>query len=173
MSTPIILPQINTRVRYPVKRFSAPLLAGQYNFGIAGNADQQFLAMQEDSVYVISSLNFFAQASESDWLLSMDTEANFPKFNLRTQSSNIAGVYAEPVRCVNYRRDTEQLLFVYSEKKDENLLISFSGIVNQVPGMVGTDPLLAEVNMTIYQVFDVPWVTNYKNGYPPLYHGAK
>lgn len=151
------------RVRYPVKRFSAPFAAGQYDFNQPGNQNQLLLPMQANSVYLIERISFFAQAAESDWLLSMDTEANFPAFRLHYQFDDAHSLYPEPVRCVNYVDNAEQLVFFFSTRENENLLISFSGIVNQVPGMVGTDPLLAEVNFTLYQITDEAWNRRFIN----------
>jgi len=146
-----------SRVRYPVKRFSAPLALGQYDFGQAGNTDQVLLEMQANSVYCIERINFFAQVAEGVWLESMDTEANFPFFRLHYQNDDANSIYPEPVRCVNYIDNAEQLIFFWSTRERENLLITFDGIVNLVAGMVGLDPLLCEVNFTLYQITDAAW----------------
>lgn len=151
------------RVRYPVKRFSAPLVAGQYDFGIAANTDVNLFRLQANSVYLIERINFFAQAAEADWLESMDTEANFPRFTLHYEFDNANSQFPEPVRCVNYIDNAEQLVFFRNTREQENLLISFAGVVNQVAGMVGLDPLLAEVNFTIYQVTDEAWIRKFIN----------
>jgi len=151
------------RVRYPVKRFSAPFAAGQYDFAQAGNTNQLLLTLQANSVYLIERINFFAEADEADWLRSMDTEANFPAFRVHYLNDDANSLYPEPVRCVNYIDNAEQLVFFWTTREDESLLISFSGIVNQVAGMVGVDPLLAEVNFTLYQITDQPWNKRFIN----------
>lgn len=151
------------RVRYPVVRFSAPFAAGQYDFAQPGNTDQVLLRLQANSVYLIERINFFAQVAESDWLLSMDTAANFPAFRLHYQNDDSNSLYPEPVRCVNYIDNAEQLVFFWTTRENESLLISFTGIVNQVAGMVGIDPLLAEVNFTLYQVTDEQWNRKFIN----------
>lgn len=146
-----------TRVRYPAKRFSAPFAAGQYNFNQPGNTDQVLMTLQANSVYLIERINFFAAVGVADWLESMDTEVNFPAFTLRFKKSFNDSIYAEPVRCVNYIDNGEQLVFFNSTREQDQLLITFSGIVNQVAGMVGLDPLLVETNFTIYQITDQKW----------------
>jgi hypothetical protein len=102
-------------------------------------------------------INFFANVAEAAWLEGMDTQANFPAFRLHYQNDSAASIYPEPVQCVNYLDNGEQLVFFYTTREGENLLISFSGIVNQVAAMVGIDPLLAETNFTIYQIIDEAW----------------
>jgi hypothetical protein len=146
-----------------VIRFSAPLLLGQYNFGIAANTDIQLLKMQSNSVYLIERVSFFGQADEADWLESMDTAANFPAYRLHYQNDDSNSLFPEPIQCVNYVDNAEQLVFFRSTRDNENLLISFSGIVNQVAGMVGLDPLLCQVNFTLYQVTDEPWIKKFIN----------
>lgn len=153
----------STRVRYPVIRFSAPLLLGQYNFGIAANTDQLLFRMQANSVYLIERFSFFAQAAEADWLESMDTAANFPAYRVHYRFDEANSLFPDPIRCVNYVDNAEQLVFFRSTREDEELLISFFGVVNQVAGMVGLDPLLAEVNFTIYQITDEAWIRRFIN----------
>jgi hypothetical protein len=153
----------STRVRYPVKRFSAPLLLGAYNYGIPANTDQLLLKMQANSVYLLERFSFFAQSSESDWLESMGAEIDFPSYRIHYRYDDSNSLLAEPVRCVNYVDNAEQLVFFRSTREGEELLISFSGIVNQVAGMVGLDPLLCQVNFTLYQVTDSHWITRFIN----------
>jgi hypothetical protein len=154
----------SVRVRYPVVRFSAPFFAGQYDFGQAGNTGQLVLAMQANSVYCLERINFFAQVSESAWLESMDTAANFPAFALQYEKDSNTPIFPEPVRCVNYIDNAEQLVFFRSTRESERLMISFSGVVNQAADMVGIDPLLAQVNFTLYQVTDDSWNDRFIDG---------
>lgn len=145
------------RVRYPVNRFSAPFAAGQYNFAQPGNTDQLVMNLQANSVYLIEKVFFFGAAAESDWLTGMDTVANFPRFTLRYRNDAAQSIYPEPVRTVKYLNGVEQLVFFWSTREKEDLLITFTGIVNQVAGLVGVDPLLCEVDFVIYQITDERW----------------
>jgi len=151
------------RVRYPVMRFSAPFVAGQYDFAQAGNTNQSLLKMQANSIYLIERISFFAQCGESDWLLGMDTVANFPAFFLRYKYDDAHSLFPEPVRCANFKQNEEQSVYFWSTRENEELLISFTGIVNQVAGMVGIDPLLVEVNFTLYQIINEKWNRGFVN----------
>lgn len=148
------------RVRYPVKRFSAPFLAGQYSFNQAANQNVLLMPLKANSVYLIERISFFAGAganAEGNWLEGMPAEVDFPFFRLHYRNDDANSLYPEPVRCVNFVDGLEQLLFFWSTREEEDLLITFGGIVNQVAGMVGIDPLLAEVNFTMYQITDSGW----------------
>lgn len=149
------------RVRYPVNRFSAPFLAGQYDFAQAGNTLQTVMKLASNSVYCLERVSFFANVAESDWLNSMDTVANFPRFRFKYQNSSGQSIFPEPVRCINYVDNAEQLVFFWTTRESDVLQITFEGKVNQVPGMVGVDPLLCEVNFTIYQIVDRDWITGF------------
>lgn len=150
-----------SRVRYPVKRFSAPFGAGTYNFAQVGNTDVLLYKLSASSVYCMERINFYANVSEADWLEGMGAEATFPAFTVRFQHSPDVSIWPEPVRCVNYIDNEEQLVFFRTTRQDDNLLITFTGLVNQVAGMVGTDPLLAQVNFTMYEITDQPWIEKF------------
>jgi len=149
------------RVRYPVKRFFAPFVAGQYDFNQPANVNVPLMELQSNSIYLIERYSFFAQAAESDWLESMGAEANFPNFVVNYLKDSAESLFPNPVQCVNYQDNVEQLVFFRTTTVKETLLISFTGIVNQVAGMVGFDPLLAEVNLVIYQITDEKWNQNF------------
>lgn len=149
------------RVRYPVKRFSAPFVGGQYDFNQPGNTDQLLYTLAPESVYLMERINFAANVSEADWLGSMASEADFPGFVVNLKSDQSASLWPEKVRCVNYKSNAEQLVFFRTTQKADQLLITFDGIVNQVPGMVGVDPLLAQVNFTMYEITNQPWIREF------------
>ena len=177
------------RVRYPVKRFQAAFdgFTGLYDFSApavaAFNTDQTLLKLEIGSIYLIERISFFAGAgtpdAESNWLTAMQSEANFPFFRLHFRNSVSTSIYPEPVRCVNFIDGLEQLVFFWttaqgnSQTSPEELRISFGGLVGQVAGMVGIDPLLAEVNFTIYQVTDPAWVKDFIEGKFPGLRGLR
>jgi hypothetical protein len=152
-----------SRVRYPVLRFAAPFDLGQYDFGQAANQNVRLMALQPNTLYLIAGISFFANVKESDWLESMDTQANFPNFRLHKEFESSDSIYPEPVQCVNYMDGVEQLVYFRTLRDSDNLLISFNGVINQVEGMVGADPVLAEVNFTMYQVTNQEFIRDYLN----------
>jgi hypothetical protein len=152
-----------SRVRYPVRRFSAPFSLGQYDFNQAGNRNVVLMPLQSNSVYVITAINFFSNAREPDWLEGMGAQADFPAFRLHFENEDGNSIYPEPIQCVNFIDGGEQLSYFRTGRESENLLITFTGLVNQVAGMVGIDPLLAEVNFTIYQILDAKWIKKFIN----------
>lgn len=152
-----------SRVRFPVLRFSAPFAAGQYDFGQAANQNVKMMALQPNSLYLLTAVSFSANVKESDWLESMDTQANFPNFRLHKEFDSSSSIYPEPIQCVDYMDGAEQLVYFRTLREADNLLISFNGIINQVAGMVGVTPVLAQVNFGMYQITDMRFVEKYLN----------
>lgn len=150
-----------SRPRFPVVRFSAPFAGGQYSFNQVGNTRVTLMRLQSNSLYLLSAFSFFANVSESDWLASMDTKENFPACQLSFKNGTSPSIYPDPLRCVNYVDNADQLIYFLSGRSEDILEITFSGIVNQVAGMVGVDPLLAEVNLNIYQITDQEFIKKY------------
>lgn len=157
----------DSRVRYPVQRFSANFAGGVYDFSAVGNTNQdlQLLApMQQQTVYLIERINFFASIDEGTWLESQGPLATFPNFRLSFLNSKSDTIYPEPIRCVNYIDNSEQLIFYWSTRSNEELLISFNGLVNQVPATVGVPTIFTQVNFTIYQIQETNWVKAFLAG---------
>ncbi len=159
------------RMRWPVTRFSAPFANGQYSFNQPGNTNVTLMKLQSNSLYLISAFTFFANVAESDWLGSMDTAANFPAYQLRFQKSSSESIYPDPIRCVNYVDNADQLVYFASGRSADVLEITFSGIVNQVAGTVGVNPLLAEVNLSMYQITDQEFIKAYNSAPGAAVHG--
>lgn len=160
----------NSTPRYPIKRFSAPMILGQYDFGISANTDQVMLELQSDVVYAITNMSFFAQGGQDSWLTAMDTEVNFPAFTLRVSNSN-APIYSQPLRCVDFLDSVETSVYFKTDRVPANLLISFRGIINSLPAYVaaGLDPLAAVVDLSIMEISNKEWVTAYNTGKLPKF----
>lgn len=147
------------RVRYPVARFIAPFGGGQYDFNQPFNTNQLLIPLENNSIYLIERINFYANVSEVAWLESAGAE--LPFFRLRFQNNPSNSIFPEPVRCGNYIANGEQLVFFRNTRKDDDLLITFGGIINQVAATVGVDPILAQVNFTIYQIINEKWAKQF------------
>jgi len=151
-----------SRVRYPPLRFSAPFDAGKYDFDQPGNTDVLLMELASNSLYLITAFSFFANVSESTWLEGMDTKLNFPAYRFKFKFNKSPSILPDPVQCVNYTDNAEQLVYFDSGRSGDQLLISFSGIVNQAAGSVGVDPLLAAINFTMYQITDEAFIRQYR-----------
>lgn len=157
MSIAVKIPD-NARVRYPVSKFTGSLVLGKYDFSVPANENIVLLEMNKESIYLLERINFSAQLNEGVWLKSQDTIANYPNFRLDFEKSLSASIYPEPVRCLNYLDNAEQLLYFQSRKAGDKLRITFTGKVNQVAETVGDAEISTQVSFTIYQIDDKNWI---------------
>lgn len=151
----------DSRARYPVVRFESDPLDGfaDYDWENAGNTNVTLMDdVTPGAVYLIERINFFANASESDWLESMKTPADFPRISIRFSRIGGGSIFADPFRCVNYVDNAEQLVYFRTSQKDDTIVASMYGKVAQVPGMVGKLTLLAQANFTIYEIRNAAWL---------------
>jgi hypothetical protein len=159
----------NSRVRYPVVRFRSSDLdgSGQYAWENAGNKDVTLLDnLNAQNVYLIERVNFYANVSQTDWLESMNTPANFPRVLMAFNRIGPSSLFAEPWRCVNYVDNSEQLLYFQPLQKADRLTASMFGVSDQTPGMVGKLNLLAQINFTVYEITDRDWIRTYQQNPP-------
>lgn len=154
----------NSRVRYPVARFVSDALdgLGRYAWENAGNTQVTLMEeMSASHIYLVERVAFYANVSESDWLESMLTPADFPRVSIQFTRIGGSSIYAEPFRCVNYVDNNEQLLYFRALQNGDILAASMFGTVQQTPGMVGMANLIAQINFTVYEITDTAWISTY------------
>ncbi len=164
MSVVIKIPD-NSRVRYPVVEFDSAALSGmaEYDFGVAANLDKLLMDnVNAGSLYLISTISFFASAVEGDWLKSMKSAADFPRVTVRTSGVGGRSIFADPFRCVNYVDNCDQVIWILPPQKDVQILASMYGLINQVPGMVGSLSIRAQINFTVYEITDSQWIKTFR-----------
>jgi len=128
--------------------------AGQYNFNLnAANAGQLVIPINPNYVYLIAGISFSADIPEGTYLESLTgIAAETPAAYLRFERANEgANVYPYPIRLVNYVDNQDFQFFFYDNKGNNNLLINFDGVLNQVAATVGKPQVRAQITFTIYQ----------------------
>ena len=164
MSIPQKIPKLS-RIEFPAAIFTAPLVAGQYDFGsVAANISANFMNLRKGLIYFIERINFSCITPEGVWLESIDpTLADVPRVIFDRLQAPGHSQYAGPIRCVNYYDNAEQNRFFEATAENDVLRISFLGIVTQVAGMVGVDPLQCQFSATVYEIFDQSFVDWYNS----------
>lgn len=138
-----------------VNIFSAPFNgggAGQYNFTIVpGNVDQIVIPLQPAYWYYIDRISLSASIDEGVYLKSIST---LPTLFLRFTKANYR-VYPRPIPAVNYKDGLEWCYWFYNDQRDENLLMTAQGILDQVAETVGVATLYLHVSFVIYEFGDL------------------
>lgn len=145
-------------------RFSAQFnnpTAGEYDFGIAANTDQVVIAnLNPNFVYLIDRVSFSASIPEGVYLESVTTTAT-PSARLRFLNTSY-GIYPRPLPGVNYKDNLEWRFFFWTEKANDQLLVTFDGSLQQVAATVGIPWIYANLSFVIYEENNLTIATKIK-----------
>ena len=163
MSLPVKLP-IRARPTITANIFTAtwnnPTL-NRYDFSnVAGNQNQIVLTMTGSSVYIIERVCFSMTIPEGVFQESIDSAVSVPQIKFFTRKTN-QQIFARPQPFINYVDNLELLKFINSDQTNDDLLISFECLLNQVPATVGIVTIKAFLQFNIYEVQNTDWVNRY------------
>lgn len=124
------------------------LTPGRYNFAEAGNQNINVLELKPNVVYLIERLSIGANIAETEFLTAIET---FPLLTIkRSVSSEI--VYQRAFPIVNFADGIECAAWIHSDKQNDFLTFSMSGIFLQTPAMIGLLNLKIQVTASIYAI---------------------
>lgn len=148
--------------------FNFPSL-GKYDFtGTAANKGQVLFSTVNTSIYVISSASFSATIPEGDFLGSIDVslKVNFPAWRLRIASDQTV-LHPLPFPVVSYYQNEPFETFIYSQQLNDQILIDFTGVLNQTGALVGITSIRAQISVTYYEIVDTHWIKEYRQQSKP------
>jgi len=124
------------------------LTPGRYNFSEAANQNVNVLELKPNVVYLIERLSIGANIAETEFLTAIET---FPLLTIkRSVSAEI--VYQRPFPIVNYADGIECAAWIHSDKQNDFLSFSLSGIFSQTPSMIGLLNLKVQITASIYAI---------------------
>lgn len=106
------------------------------------------LKLQPATVYFINTLSVGGNISEEIYLDAVQT---FPLLHVNKKISN-AIIYEKPLPISNYFDGNEASTFVISDKYDDELLISFEGVLRGTAALVGISPVTIQVQFNIFAI---------------------
>jgi hypothetical protein len=134
----------------PIARsFSAPF-TGIYDFGIAANTDAKLLDLQANTVFIISSYSIGGNIASEDYLSAINT---LPQFVLKRRNDG-QQIHTGTVPVVQFEQNKEAMIFFESKQGDDELRITFAGILNQTGDLVGVDPVIINLSFSIFAIED-------------------
>lgn len=138
--------------------FNNPI--GQYGFTqVAANANQVLLNMNPNYIYLIDRVSFAASIDQGAYLESLGAGSVQPEMRIRFLKASGALTYPFPFPAINYKDNLEFSFWLHSPKKDDQALITMTGVLNQVPATVGTPSLIAFMSFVIYQENNLTKIT--------------
>lgn len=122
---------------------------GRYDFtNTSSNQNVSVIQLQPGTIYLIERLSVGGNLTEGQFLESIDT---FPVLTVKRSASR-EGVYNRGLPIVHYFDGLECAAWVHSDKNDDNLTLSLSGLLTQIPSMVGILTVKIQVSMSIYAI---------------------
>lgn len=146
-----------------VGTFNVPT-PGVYDFGsatapVAVNTNVRVLQFQPNAVYFIERLSLGADVAEETYLQSIVT---LPSLQFRKELQRTA-VYERVIPCTQLIDNREVGAWVFSDRSDDWLTLTLTGVLTQVPATVGQATITLYVGLSIFQV-DSNWYTaNFRN----------
>lgn len=163
MSLPIKLP-ISARPTLTANIFTATWNAptvGKYDFtNVAANQNQTVYTLTGSSIYIIERACFGTTLSEANFQESIDSTIGLPSLIFKTLKTG-QQIFPRPLPFVNYLDNLELLLFIPSDQKDDQIVVSFEAVLDQIPDTVGIDTIRAFVQLNIYEVDNTAWVRRF------------
>lgn len=139
--------------------FNVPVV-GQYSFtGNVVNQNQQVMELQTKKVYLIERTNIGGTIAEENYLAAIST---IPSFRLKRLQGNEAVYFlAQPVN--TYIDNQEITAWIVSEKKNDELIIDFNGVLNQTVDLVGVATVKINVSFAIYIIENQEFYTKFRD----------
>lgn len=136
--------------------FNTPT-AGQYDFGIAANRDQELLSLNPNSLYYLSVLSFSANIPESAYLENIST---IPTLNLFLKKSG-AQIFGQGYPLVTYMQGIEVSAFFWTQQLGDTLIGTFTGILDQNSSLSGVPTINSQCSLNVHEVTDREFIRNF------------
>jgi len=125
---------------------------GVYDFGsvaapVAGNTDQVCINIESKYYYLIDKVSISASIPEGVFLESYNT---LPQLTFKYAFTPY-NIYPFPLPAINYIDGLDWSFFFHSNKETDQLLISLTGVLNQVAATVGVADIKILASFVIYR----------------------
>lgn len=122
-----------------------------FTFNTAGNANRTVLPLQRNSVYHIASISVGGNISEEQFLGSIWDAGSFPLLYVKRKIGN-RNVYQRPIPVTNFFSGNEAACWVLSDKLGDELHFTFTGLLDQLPSMIGITTVKIQVQLNIFNI---------------------
>lgn len=121
---------------------------GKYNFSQVTNQNLNVLELKQNVVYLIERLSIGGNIAETEFLTAIQT---FPLLTIKKSISKEI-VYQKPFPVVNYADGIECAAWVHSDRQNDFLTFSMSGVFQQTAAMIGLLNLKIQISASIYAI---------------------
>jgi hypothetical protein len=143
----------------PTENTFSAAFTGVYDFGAAANVKQTVFKLDRNSVYFLDNFSVAGNIASEDFLSSIST---VPVMTLSRRNDG-QGIYTRSFPVSQFFQNKECTCFVDSNKGDDELQITLSGILAQVPNIVGVDPVKITISFSCFAMDEVEYNSTYRD----------
>lgn len=130
---------------------------GEYNFSTAANTRQSVIKLQANSIYIIESYSLGGNIAKEDFLSSISI---VPAMFL-SRKADKQGIYTRAIPLTHFYENREAMVYFESKTMNDELLVSFTGRLNQTAPLMGINPAKIVLSFTIYAIDDTVFARNF------------
>lgn len=127
---------------------------GKYSFNKAANTDAVVLPLQLNTLYFVERVFISGNIPAEEFLSALDTgagTAQLPAIYLKRKQAK-AAIMKTKMPVYQFTTNREAPVLFYSDKKDDVLLITMTGQLVQTAFLVGIDPVVVTISLSIYEI---------------------
>jgi hypothetical protein len=126
---------------------------GRYSFNTPGNQNVVVIPLEIGSIYLVERMFISGNLNGEDYLSSVDdlSAAGMPQLQIRRKQNKVCSHVAK-IPVIQFTQNREAPIYIYSDKKDDSIIMSMSGELQQIGNTVGLDPIIITVGLSIYQI---------------------
>jgi hypothetical protein len=143
--------------------FNVPVL-GKYSFNVAGNTNIVVLPLQLNTIYLIERISIAGDIPEDRYLEAMDNSlpVNSNPFLSLKYSIGTEHLHKFPLPVLNYTDDQELVIWCFTEKKNCNLIATFTGLLMQTAYLVGKSSINIVVSFSMYAISNTEFTKSFR-----------
>lgn len=132
---------------------------GVYDFSNDSTCQNvQSLRLATGSIFLIDRISAGGNIGEELFLEAIDS---FPLLTVRRSLANLAE-YQLPIPIVQYFDNTDASAWIRTDKKNDWMTLTLSGVFRQLPAMVGLSELKIQISFSIYEITDAAFVQQFR-----------
>jgi hypothetical protein len=119
--------------------------------------------LMDNVLYYFRSITFSADIEELDFTSCIVT---LPEFQLYLKSNANAVLFREPARMVRFMQNFDYRLAWFTQRKDDQLLAGFRGVLTQNANLVGKTSITLTAIISAQEIVDDGFIKKFKKAYP-------
>jgi hypothetical protein len=155
MALSIQLPLQATQYIPTSTSFNAPFntdVTGKYSFNnLSSNLNVPVLKLEFGSYYLIERMFISGNLTAEDYLSSVDDPLTIPKLQIKRVKDSVCS-HVSQIPVVQFTINREAPIYIKSDKLDDYITLSLTGVVSQLPQTVGLDPIIITIGLSVYQI---------------------